>query len=217
MNPATPTRTECPGERSLAPRENPPIRHVRIGLIGAGKEGSDLFDLIRDWPEAELAVVIDPRPEAPGLARARALGIPTALQHLDVFAHSVQIVLEATGHQSVLEDLLRAKPAGVEVIGGGSLRLFSDLLQDKVTTARQLKAQVELAAVLESTLDVHEQLSIATCELVDACGVDRCAIFLCEGGTECATSVVAQFAAGQTGDATTGALEGLGKIGRAHV
>ncbi len=113
---------------------------LNIGLVGGGKGGSALLDLLLDWPEASITVVVDGRPDAPGLAKARALGIPTTAGHLDVFAYPVDLVLEATGQRAVLEELLRVKPPHVEVIGAGSLRFFWDLLQDRVKVTRQAEA-----------------------------------------------------------------------------
>ncbi|MBI4240796.1 MAG: response regulator [Candidatus Rokubacteria bacterium] len=116
---------------------------VRIGIVGGGKGGSALLDLILAWPVGEVAVVVDPRPDAPALAIAKARGIPTATHHLDVFAYPVDLVLEVTGRSAVLNELLRAKPAGVEVIGAGSLRFFWDLLHDTITANRQLQVAQE--------------------------------------------------------------------------
>lgn len=113
-------------------------RQVTIALVGGGEEASALLELILDWQVAEVAVVVDARPDAPALARANALGIPTAAHPLEVFAYPVDLVLEATGQPGALEDLLRVKPPGVEVIGAVSLRFFWDLLQDLRTTREQL-------------------------------------------------------------------------------
>ncbi len=110
---------------------------LRIGLVGAGKGGSALLDLILDWPGAKVSVVIDARGEAPALRKAKALGIPTAARHLDVFASPVNLVLEVTGNPNVLNDLLRAKPPGVEVIGAGGLRFFWDLLADQAAVTEE--------------------------------------------------------------------------------
>lgn len=116
---------------------------LRIGLVGGGKGGAALLDLILAWPAGEVTVVVDPRPDAPALERAKAHGLPTASHHLDVFAHPVDLVLEVTGRPAVLNDLLRAKPPSVEVIGAGSLRFFWDLLHDTITANRQLQVAQE--------------------------------------------------------------------------
>ena len=146
---------------------------LKIGLVGAGKGGSALLELLLDWPEARLAVVIDPRPETGAMRKARALGVPTGVHPLEVFSYDVNLVLEVTGDPTVLEDLLREKPAAVEVIGAGSLRFFWELLEDKVKTARQLQAQLEIVKALGSPLNLRQQLAIATQKLAQVSGADR--------------------------------------------
>ncbi len=123
----------------VVPTSEQPGR-FRVGLVGGGRGGAALLDYLHAWPGAEVTVVIDRRPEAPGLARARALGIATACDPLGVFAHPVDLVLEVTGDSAVLHDLLRARPPGVEVISAASLRFFWDLLETASERSRRLTA-----------------------------------------------------------------------------
>lgn len=136
--------------RVFLSREDERSERVTIGLVGGGRGGSVLLDLLLDWPGAQVAVVVDPRPDAPALVKAKALGIPTAAFHLEAFRYPVDLVLEVTGVPSVLEDLLRAKPMGVEVIGAGGLRFFWDLLQEKVEASHQAAARAERLTALSS-------------------------------------------------------------------
>jgi two-component system, cell cycle sensor histidine kinase and response regulator CckA len=126
---------------------------VTIGVVGGGQGGSALLDLLLDWPAARVAVVIDSRQDAPALAHARALGIPTKAHHLEVFSHPVDLVLEVTGQPEVLNDLLRTRPPGVEVIGAGSLRFFWDLLQDRRQSDARMRAILETALDCVITMD----------------------------------------------------------------
>lgn len=190
---------------------------VTVGLVGGGKGGLALLDLLLDWPVAKVAVVVDPRAEAPAIGKARTLRIPTAAHHLDVFAHPVDLVLEVTGQRAVLDDLLRAKPAGVEIIGAGSLRFFWDVLQDKVKAGRQLAAQLDMALVLGSTLDLTQQLALVTRKLAQACAVDRCAFYLWGEGTEVVVPVMSQFATGETDERMWTAFRDHAKLKLAEV
>ncbi|MBI4608847.1 MAG: GAF domain-containing protein [Candidatus Rokubacteria bacterium] len=201
----------------MAPDPDEHSDRVRIGLVGAGKGGSALLDLLLDWPVAKVAVVIDPRPDAPALGRARFLRIPTAAHHLEVFAYPVDLVLEVTGRPAVLEDLLRAKPPGIEVIGAGSLRFFWDLLQDRVKATRQLAAQLDMAMVLGSTLDLTQQIALVTRKLAQACGVDRCAFYLWDEGAELVTPVMSQFATGEANERMWAAFKNQAKLKLAEV
>jgi len=133
----------------MTPHASELSTQVRIGLVGGGKGGSALLDLLLDWPGATVVIVVDPLPDALGVQKAQALGIPTATHHLEVFAYAVDLVLEVTGQPAVLDDLLRAKPPGVEVIGAGSLRFFWDLLETLRARTRELAEkgrQLEMAS-----------------------------------------------------------------------
>jgi len=77
-----------------------------------------------------------------------------------VFPHRVHLVLEVTGEGAVLEDLLRAKPPGVEVIGAGSLRFFWDLLQDGVKTARRFQALLEAGRAVSRSLEMKQTIRV---------------------------------------------------------
>lgn len=55
----------------MAREDDQPKTRVRVGLVGAGRGGLAYLDLPLDWPDAEVAVVIDPRPTAPAVMRAR--------------------------------------------------------------------------------------------------------------------------------------------------
>jgi GAF domain-containing protein/CheY-like chemotaxis protein len=185
-----------PGEALVRPPAAP--AGVTIGLVGAGKGGAALLDLLLEWSDGSVAVVVDLRPDAPGLRKARALGIPTALHHLAVFSHPVDVVLEVTGRATVLDDLVRAKPAHVEVIGAASLRFFWTLLQSQVKAARQLRVQLDLAMALGSALDPKRQIVIAIQKLAQACDVDRCGFLLLDDVTGLVTPVTAQYATGES-------------------
>lgn len=166
---------------------------LRVGVVGAGRGGSALLDLLLGWDEADVVVVTDPRPDAPGLATARECGIPTAAGHLDVFRFAPDLVLEATGVPAVHNELLQARPATVEVISAGGLRLFWDLLQAKLRSTRQLEARLDIAIALGSTLNLRRQAVIVTRRLAQACEVDRCSMFLWDEATG-VVPIASQFA-----------------------
>jgi GAF domain-containing protein/CheY-like chemotaxis protein len=190
---------------------------LRVGLVGGGRGGTALLDLLLDWSDGRVTVVIDPRQDAPAIERARVLGIPTAAHHLDVFAHPVDVVLEVTGQQPVLEELLQARPSGAEVIGAGSLRFFWTLLQGQVKAARQLRLQLDMATVFESAADPKEQVAIATQKLAEACGVDRCAFLLLDETSGLVLPVMSQFATGQSNERMRTAFKDLGSLRRAEL
>ena len=216
-------RPALPVRLTRAYRGGAPVRPaaapsgVRIGLVGAGKGGAALLDLLLEWSDGTVAVVVDLRPDAPGLRKARALGIPTAPNHLAVFSHRVDVVLEVTGRAEVLDDLVRAKPAHVEVIGAPSLRFFWTLLQSQVKAARQLRVQLDLAVALGSALDPRRQIAIAAQKLAQACEVDRCTFLLIDDATGLVTPVTSQYATGESNERLWTAFKSLWHLPLADV
>jgi PAS domain S-box-containing protein len=160
---------------------------VTVGLVGGGRGGSALLDLLLDWSPAQVLVVIDPRADAPAVRTARARGIPTARHHRAVFDHPVAFVLELTGRPAVLDELLRTRPTGVEVISAGSLRLFWQLLeerrlvQERLHRTTQLQMVGELAShVLRAGASLEEALD-RLCRVVESQRGDfHCSVLLVE-------------------------------------
>ncbi len=196
-------------------RVEQPSGRVRVGLVGAGRGGSALFDLIVEWPDAQLTAVVDPRPEAPALAKATARGIPTGASHLDVFGYPVDLVLEATGQPSVLDDLLRLKPRGVEVIGAGGLRFFWDVLEAKTKVNLQLRGLADLAHLISQSLDLQEvgqRIVDSVRLLLDA---DASALYRLDAASEDLVAVAVSGAVGPIFGPHMVFPRGTGVVGRA--
>lgn len=117
------------------PAEEP----LRVGLIGAGRGGTALLQLFATAPTVRVVAVADPDPQAPGRSLARARGIPVMDSHLRIFEYDPEIVIEVTGRAEVLEELTRAKPAGVELVGAQSARLFWEFIVLRAREAQQVE------------------------------------------------------------------------------
>jgi signal transduction histidine kinase/CheY-like chemotaxis protein len=98
-----------------------------------------LLQLFTSAPTVRVVAVVDPNPEAPGLALARAWGIPAIRSHLGIFAYAPRIVVEATGLPEVLAELARAKPPDVELVGAQSARLFWELVIRRAQEAQKFE------------------------------------------------------------------------------
>lgn len=111
---------------------------LRVGLVGAGRRGTALLHLFASAPTIQVVAVVDPNPNASGLQLARAQGIPVISSNQEIFAYTPQIVIEATGRSEVREELERAKPAEVELVGAQSARLLWELVALRTASAQQL-------------------------------------------------------------------------------
>ncbi len=121
-----------------------------------------------------------PRP----LAKPGPSGSPRPLITSRSFSYPVDLVLEVTGQAAVLDDLLRANPPGVEVMGAGGLRFFWDLLAHQAAMtlenarlleetdrrAREQAALTAIATAVSQSLRLNELLRIAFDKVLEVTG-----------------------------------------------
>jgi len=112
---------------------------LRVGLVGGGRVGTALLQLFASAPTVRVVAVADSNPEAPGLALARAWGIPVISSHLGIFASAPRIVVEVTGLPDVLAELAQAKPPDVELVGSQSAWLFWELVMRRAQEAQKFE------------------------------------------------------------------------------
>lgn len=126
----------------FASREKPV--QLRIGVVGAGKGGSEFLRLITEHPHRreriQIIGVADHNPEAPGLALAHASGIPTFTHYHELLKQDLDLVMELTGDIRVREDLILTKPTGLQVIDHVEARFLWELLN---LADEQFRTQIE--------------------------------------------------------------------------
>lgn len=107
---------------------------MKIGIIGGGKRCRaflEMFDAMR-FPQlgAEIVAVADPDLEAPGIRLARERNIFVTTDYEDLYEiRNLDLVIELTGKEDLLEDFLRHKPARVRVLESAISRIFGDVLR----------------------------------------------------------------------------------------
>lgn len=107
---------------------------LKAAIIGGGKACDDLLALLSGERlrqlNMEILGVSDIHPEAPGIERARALGIFTTADFKELYAlPGLNLIIELTGSTSVREEMIRTKPIGVSSIDHRGARLLWDLIQ----------------------------------------------------------------------------------------
>ena len=108
-------------------------RQTSVLLVGAGRGGVALLNLLARQKVVKVVGVVDRRDEAPGVSLARDLGIPTGrdYQQFLEFAErgEIDLVINVTGSSEVQRGLLASCPEHVEVMGGHSAKLMWDLIE----------------------------------------------------------------------------------------
>src|SRR5699024_11526742 len=79
----------------------------------------------------EIVAVIDYDQRAKGLQLARKYHIPTSTHWKEWLTQSIDIIIEATGDERVLEELLAQKESKTIVIPGTVAYIISELFEEK--------------------------------------------------------------------------------------
>lgn len=107
-------------------------KRLKVVIIGAGKGGRAILEILKDDPSMKILGVADINPSAEGFEVARKLHIPTTLDYRKlIHKKGLDIIVNVTGSKDVEEKLERIKPRGVEVIGGLSAKVLWQLIEER--------------------------------------------------------------------------------------
>jgi two-component system, NtrC family, sensor kinase len=120
---------------------------IRVIILGAGKGGTALLELLNSSPGVEVVGVSDLNSEAPGMRLARNLNIPTATDVFSLMDDRAELIVDVTGDPLLREQLIRRKPARAEVLGGQSALLVWTLVQYEQDLREQLIQAEKLATI----------------------------------------------------------------------
>jgi len=143
---------------------------MKTAIIGGGKGCRDILELALEGRLQTISLrvmcVIDPSPDAPGMAYAREHNIPV-LDSLETAVRlpGLDLILEVTGKDEVLERIYQLVPSGVRVMDHVLARVFWDVeqaeqrLRDELRRSLALERQVEqdrksLQEILDSLPDI---------------------------------------------------------------
>ncbi len=127
---------------------------MKTVIIGGGKGCQALLDLAKGAFLKELTLdiecVMDLDPGAPGMATAREHGIRTTTDMESAFSlDGLEIVIELTGKDAVLNEIQRRLPKGAKLIDHTFAHVFWDLVNAQAAQKRQLDEKTELERKLE--------------------------------------------------------------------
>ncbi|MBP2016704.1 PAS domain S-box-containing protein [Symbiobacterium terraclitae] len=129
---------------------------LNVVIIGAGKGGSSLLNaLLKMSRRVRVLGVADRNPDAPGLALAASLGIPTTCDYTGlVCLPEVDIIVDATGQHGLDEELKRLKWPRAVVIEGLAMNLILSFVEESHRLLRALEEkELERDVMLDSTHD----------------------------------------------------------------
>ena len=125
-----------------------PSDRTKIAILGAGRGGRELLDLLHHIPSIEIVGIADRNPAAPGLQRAHELGISVTANVPDLIGnHGVSLVLNVTGDPEMEAYLHAHKPPAVNILGGSASRLLWTLIHHESKLEAELLQAEKLAGI----------------------------------------------------------------------
>ena len=128
---------------------------LNIALVGGGSGGKALIKFLETHDLRNFRVrivgVADVRDEASGIIYAREKGVYITRDYKDLYGFpDLHLLIEVTGSDEVLAEIMQTKPAHVKVIDHMAARLFWDLIEvqeEKISCERKLAHSSRLATV----------------------------------------------------------------------
>ena len=122
--------------------------HTKVAILGAGRGGRALLDLLHQMPSIEIVGIADRDPVAPGLQRARELRIPVIADVPDLISnHGASLIMDVTGDKEMDVYLHAHRPPTADILSGSSSRLLWELVQHESKLEAELLQSEKLAGV----------------------------------------------------------------------
>jgi diguanylate cyclase (GGDEF)-like protein len=129
---------------------------MRIAVVGAGKGGTSLLEILSEDPTLKITGVADRNKNAPGIRLAKALHIPTTTDFKTLLDKKNDIIINVTGSPDVEAALQASKRNGTEIISGRSAKLTWTLINERQKSQREAE---QLLSEYLSLYDLSLKLS----------------------------------------------------------
>ncbi|TAK09762.1 MAG: GAF domain-containing protein, partial [Candidatus Manganitrophaceae bacterium] len=135
---------------------------IRIAIVGAGKGGTSLLEILSEDPTIKITGVADRKKTAPGIRLAKALRIPTTADFKTLLKKKNDIIINVTGSPAVEAALQASKHEGVEIISGRSARLAWTLINERQKSQREAERLLsEYLSLYDLSLKLSSNENIA--------------------------------------------------------
>lgn len=115
---------------------------MKIGIVGAGKGGMAILDTLSNIKDIEVNCIVDRNADAPGVVRAKELGIRYISDLDKIPARDIDIIIEVTGSKSVADILRDRYGSECRIMDSEAARLLTILVEKAEETLTALNGQV---------------------------------------------------------------------------
>lgn len=122
---------------------------TKIAIVGGGTFCKELLEKTvldyKDEAVGRIMAVADPDPETPGMVFAQRLGLKTVQDYKELYRpeYGLHAIILLTPEKSILEDVLRTKPAHVRLISYHVLEFFWNALRVEERRLRERTREME--------------------------------------------------------------------------
>ncbi|MFO8032783.1 MAG: ATP-binding protein [Desulfohalobiaceae bacterium] len=132
---------------------------MNIGLVGGGQFTAEVLQKTKNGgPEHELLrakiqAVADPDPKAPGMLRARKLGLVTLNDYKELYDPELDInlIIIMQPSEEILHDVLGSRPPEIRIMSYHTFRLFWEAISTEADKLRKRNQEIE--AILDGIQD----------------------------------------------------------------
>ncbi|MDC4206691.1 MAG: diguanylate cyclase [Candidatus Manganitrophus sp.] len=135
---------------------------MRIAIVGAGKGGTSLLEILSEDPLIKITGVADRKKTAPGIRLATALRIPTTADFKTLLKKKNDIIINVTGSPKVEAALQASKRDGIEILSGRSAKLAWTLIDERQKSQREAERLLsEYLSLYDLSLKLSSNENIA--------------------------------------------------------
>lgn len=133
---------------------------MNIAIVGGGKGGCSILQSLSKLDDLNISIIIDKNPNAPGFKCAQELDIAHSTNINDIDGPNVDIIIEATGIESVEQEIHDSFGTSCKIISSSGAFLIMKMVENDIQTLNKLNAQMK--KVSEATSSIQNQLSEIT-------------------------------------------------------
>ena len=121
---------------------------MKVAIIGAGRGGTALLDVLHQIVTIEIVGIVDKNPTAPGLKRAQELTVPIYDRVSDLIKNQrPNLMMDVTGDPTMKSVLKKEAPPGTDIVNEQTARLLWLLVQHETTLQTELLHAEKLAGI----------------------------------------------------------------------
>ena len=124
------------------------IAPIKVAILGAGRGGTALLDLLSQIPSVAIVGVTDRDPCAPGIQHAKSLCIPVIDEAEELLCRQeINLIMDVTGDPAMERLITVHKRPSVDVLSGSASRILWDIVRHEAKLQAELFHAEKLAGI----------------------------------------------------------------------